>query len=87
MTRWRSDGTPEEHVVFISIPASLMQKFCVLQPPGETIGDLGDAYVNNTLCGKKYESQVDQQRAYLEKVGVDMPSEKEHSNGTAKKDR
>lgn len=68
MTRLKSDGTTEQHVVFVSLPASLMQKFCVLQPPGETVGDLGDAYVNNTLCGKKYESQVEEQRAYIERV-------------------
>ena len=68
MTQLNSDGTTEQHVVFVSLPTGLMQKFCVLQPPGETVGDLGDAYVNNTLCGKKYESQVEEQRAYIERV-------------------
>lgn len=68
MIRLKSDGTTEQHVVFVSLPASLMQKFCVLQPPGETVGDLGDAYVNNTICSKKYESQVEEQKAYIERV-------------------
>jgi hypothetical protein len=45
-----------------------MQKFCVLQPPGETVGELGDAYVHNTLCGKKYEAQVEEQRKYFDNV-------------------
>ena len=68
MTRFLNDGTQEEHVVFIALPASLMQKFCVLQPPGETVGELGDAYVHNTLCGKKYEAQVEEQRKYFDNV-------------------
>ena len=68
MTRFLNDGTPEEHVVFVSLPVSLMQKFCVLQPPGETVGELGDAYVHNTLCGKKYEAQVEEQRKYFDNV-------------------
>lgn len=68
MTRFLNDGTKEQHVVFISIPASLMQKFCVLQPAGETVGSLADAYVENTLCGKKYEIQVEEQRKYIDNV-------------------
>lgn len=68
MTRFLNDGTKEEHVVFISLPTSLMQKFCVLQPPGDSVNTLGDAYVENTLCGKKYETQVEEQRKYFDNV-------------------
>lgn len=68
MTRFLSDGTTEEHVVLISLPASLMQKFCVLKPPGDTVGQLADAYVDNTTCGKKYETQVDEQIKYFDAV-------------------
>lgn len=80
MTRFLSDGTQEEHVVFISLPASLMQEFCVLQPPGDTVGELGDAYVHNTLCGKKYEAQVEEQQKYFENV-----KEQGTKNGDKKK--
>lgn len=68
MTRFMSDGTKEEHVVFVALPASLMQKFCVLQPVGETVGELGEAYIHNTLCGKKYEAQVDEQQKFFETI-------------------
>ena len=68
MMRSKSDGTKEEHIVFVALPASLMQKFCVFQPPGNSIGELGDAYVHNTLCGRKYEAQVDEQMKYFENV-------------------
>ena len=68
MTRLLNDGTKEEHVVFISLPASLMQKFCVLKSPGESVGDLADAYVDNTLCGRKYEAQVEKQQEYFDSV-------------------
>lgn len=68
MTRFLNDGTVEEHVVLVALPASLMQKFCVMKPPGDTIGSLADAYVDNTTCGKKYESQVDEQRKYMDAV-------------------
>lgn len=68
MTRFLNDGTKEEHVVFVSLPSSLMQKFCVLKPPGETVGELGEAYVDNTLCGRKYEAQVDEQQKYFDTV-------------------
>ena len=68
MTRLVSDGTTEDHIVFVALPSSLMQKFCVLQPPGNSIGELGDAYVNNTLCGRKYEAQVDEQMKFFENV-------------------
>lgn len=54
--------------MFISLPTSLTQKFCVLQPPGDTVGELGDAYVTNTICGKKYEAQVDAQIEYFDHV-------------------
>ena len=80
MTRFLSDGTKQEHVVFIALPASLMQKFCVLQPPGDTVGELGDAYVNNTLCGRKYEAQVEEQQKYFDAV-----KEKGTKNGERKK--
>ena len=68
MTRLLNDGTKEEHVVFISLPTSLMQKFCVLKSPGESVGDLTDAYIDNTLCGRKYEAQVDKQQEYFDSV-------------------
>ena len=68
MTRLLNDGTKEEHVVFISLPTSLMQKFCVLKSPGESVGDLADAYIDNTLCGRKYEAQVDEQQEYFDSV-------------------
>ena len=68
MTRLLNDGTKEEHVVFISLPTSLMQKFCVLKSPGETVGDLADAYVDNTLCGRKYEAQVEKQQEFIDSV-------------------
>ena len=68
MTRLLNDGTKEEHVVFISLPTSLMQKFCVLKSPGESVGDLADAYVDNTLCGRKYEAQVEKQQEFIDSV-------------------
>lgn len=68
MTRLLNDGTRGEHVVFISLPSSLMQKFCVLKPPGESVGDLADAYVDNTLCGRKYEAQVEKQQEFIDSV-------------------
>ena len=45
-----------------------MQKFCVLKPPGESVGDLADAYVDNTLCGRKYEAQVEKQQEFIDSV-------------------
>lgn len=52
----------------ISIPAHLMQEFCDWKSAGITVRDLADGYVHNTLCGKKYEAQVREQKEYVEKM-------------------
>ena len=57
-----------------------MQKFCVLKSPGESVGDLADAYIDNTLCGRKYEAQVEGQQKYFDAV-----KEKGTKNGERKK--
>ena len=87
MTRFLNDGSKEEHVVFISLPASLMQKFCVLKPAGDTVGDLADAYVDNTLCGKKYEAQVEEQKQYIENVKNNSPKKQEVKSVEEKNER
>ena len=33
--------------------------------------DLADGYVHNTVCGKKYETQVLEQREYLKRLRGD----------------
>lgn len=45
-----------------------MQKLCSWKPPGETVGELGEGYVNNTICGQKYEAQLDKQIEYHRKM-------------------
>lgn len=60
--------TPSERVRIVTIPESLMQDFCEWQAAGNTVGDLAEGYVANTLCGKKYEAQVKQQRDYVRKM-------------------
>lgn len=52
----------------ISIPEHLVQEFCEWRGAGGTVRDLADGYVHNTLCGKKYEAQVKEQKQYLEKM-------------------
>lgn len=61
-------STPSERVRIVTIPESLMQDFCEWQSAGNTVGDLAEGYVANTLCGKKYEAQVKQQREYVRKM-------------------
>lgn len=64
----KPQGTPTIETHVITLPSHLLQKFCNWTKPGETVGDLGAAYVNNTICGKKYEAQVDEQIIYMESV-------------------
>lgn len=45
-----------------------MQEFCDWKSAGITVRDLADGYVHNTLCGKKYEAQVREQKEYVEKM-------------------
>lgn len=52
----------------VSIPENLLQEFCEWKSAGVTVRDLADGYVHNTLCGKKYEAQVKQQKEYLRRV-------------------
>lgn len=52
----------------ILFPESLMQKLCSWKAPGETVGELGDGYVHNTICGKKYEAQLEEQIEYHKKM-------------------
>lgn len=58
----------QTEVVMISVPEHLMQEFCEWRTAGATVRDLADGYVHNTLCGKKYEAQVKEQKEYLEKM-------------------
>lgn len=53
---------------FISIPESLLQEFCTWKKAGDTVGELADAYVSNTVCGQKYEAQVKQQKDFVKKM-------------------
>lgn len=55
-------------VVTESIPPHLLQQFCEWKSAGVTVKDLADGYVHNTLCGKKYETQVEEQREYLKRL-------------------
>lgn len=52
-------------VVMVSVPEHLLQEFCEWRGAGATVKDLADGFVHNTLCGKKYEAQVKQQKEYL----------------------
>ena len=45
-----------------------MQEFCEWSGVGVTVKDLADGFVHNTLCGKKYEAQVKQQKEYLNRL-------------------
>ena len=51
--------------VFTSLPQSLLRDFCEFEGVGDTVGDLADAYVYNTICGRKYKAQVEEQRGYI----------------------
>lgn len=53
---------------FVSIPESLLQEFCEWKNAGETVGSLTEAYVANTVCGKKYEAQLKEQKEFLKKM-------------------
>lgn len=55
----------------------LLQHFCDFQGPGDTVGELGEGYVNNTVCGKKYQAQVDEQIEYIKNVQKDKDKGKE----------
>ena len=55
-------------VVLVTVPAHLLQEFCEWRGAGATVKDLADGFVHNTLCGKKYEAQVKQQKEYLNKL-------------------
>lgn len=59
---------PSIKVKTVTIPESLLQEFCEWKKTGETVGELADAYVSNTLCGQKYEAQVKQQKEYLKRM-------------------
>ena len=54
----------------VSVPEHLLQEFCEWRGAGATVKDLADGFVHNTLCGKKYEAQVREQKEYLRKMGV-----------------
>lgn len=56
----------------MSIPEHLLQEFCDWKSAGVTVRDLADGYVHNTICGKKYEAQVKQQKEYLKKMKGDI---------------
>lgn len=64
----KPQGTPTIETHVVTLPSHLLRKFCDWSKPGETVGDLGMAYVNNTVCGRKYEAQVDEQIIYIESV-------------------
>lgn len=59
-------------VRFVSIPESLLQEFCEWKNAGETVGSLAEAYVANTVCGKKYEAQVKEQKEFINKMKSDI---------------
>ena len=65
----------EMQTVVISVPDSLMQHFCEFQAPGDTVGTLAEGYVNNTVCGKKYQAQLDEQKEFLKNVKKNTLSE------------
>lgn len=47
-----------------------MNHFCEFEEikEGAVTGDLVNAYVINTICGKKYRAQVDEQRRFNEEI-------------------
>lgn len=59
-------------VRFVTIPESLLQEFCEWKNAGETVGSLTEAYVANTVCGKKYEAQVKEQKEFINKMKSDI---------------
>lgn len=64
---WRpQEPKIETEAVYITLPNSLMADFCEFESPGDTVGNLADAYVYNTNCGRKYQKQVQEQRVYVE---------------------
>lgn len=72
---WRpQEPRTEVETIYFTLPDSLMSHFCEFQPPGNTVGSLGNAYVANTNCGKKYQEQVVEQKTYFKKL-------KENRNG------
>lgn len=59
-------------VRFVTIPESLLQEFCEWKSAGETVGSLTEAYVANTVCGKKYEAQVKEQKEFIKKMKAEI---------------
>jgi hypothetical protein len=71
-TRQYKEGNSDPVVVLF--PAALMQKLCSFKPPGDTVATLSDAYVENTICGKKYEAQLEEQIEYHRKMATAVDS-------------
>lgn len=68
---WTNPSNPE--IKFVSIPESLLQEFCPeWKSAGDTVGTLAEGYVANTLCGKKYEAQVKEQKEFIKKMKADI---------------
>lgn len=63
-----TNPSKQTEVVMVSVPEHLLQEFCDWKGAGVTVRDLADGFVHNTLCGKKYEAQVKQQKEYLKKL-------------------
>lgn len=64
------------------MPESLMQDFCVFQKPGDDVEGLSKAYHYNTICGRKYQTQLIEQRQYNNKVKQAQEGPKSGAGGT-----
>ena len=63
-----TQSTQLTETVIVTLPESLMLEFCDWKGAGETVGSLAEGYVHNTLCGKKYETQLKEQREWVKKM-------------------
>lgn len=61
---------PQIETHYVTLPASMVRHFCTMQEikEGDNVQDLADAYVYNTVCGKKYQAQVDEQKEMLKAI-------------------
>lgn len=58
----------EKEVIFISLPTALTQHFCEFQGAGDSVATLAEGFVYNTVCGKKYKAQLEEQNEYIKNV-------------------
>lgn len=66
----------EYRTVFVTLPAALTQHFCEFKGSGDTVGTLTEGFVYNTVCGKKYQAQIEEQQEYIRNVTKEKEVEK-----------